>query len=75
MTTTEQVIIGFRIPVALKERITHYCERNGVKMGHFVTEALKDRLAMLAGEGGEARTAKAKPAARPRRTSARRARP
>ena len=40
----EQVLLGARIPVNLKEVLSRYCTSHGVKMSYFVTQALKEKL-------------------------------
>lgn len=39
-----QVLLGMRVPVSLKERLTRYCLSHGIKMNYFVAEAIKERL-------------------------------
>lgn len=45
-----QVLLGTRVPVSLKERLSNYCKSYGIKMGYFVTEAIKERLLEIAEE-------------------------
>ena len=33
-----------KISQALKEKVRNFCETNGIKQGHFVEEALKQKL-------------------------------
>lgn len=40
----QQTLIGARIPVALKEKLSKYCLSNGIKINYFVTQAIKERL-------------------------------
>ena len=39
-----QVLLGTRVPLTLKERLSRYCLSHGVKMNYFVAEAIKERL-------------------------------
>ncbi len=39
-----QVLLGARVPLPLKERLSRYCLSHGVKMSYFVAEAIKERL-------------------------------
>ncbi len=39
-----QVLLGTRVPLPLKERLSRYCLSHGVKMSFFVAEAIKERL-------------------------------
>ncbi|MDP2927693.1 MAG: hypothetical protein Q8N80_02700 [Candidatus Omnitrophota bacterium] len=39
-----QVLLGTRVPLPLKERLSRYCLSHGVKMSYFVAEAIKERL-------------------------------
>jgi len=39
-----QVLLGTRVPLTLKERLSRYCLSHGVKMSYFVAEAIKERL-------------------------------
>jgi len=43
-TYNQQTLIGARIPVTLKEKLSKYCLSNGVKINYFVTQAIKERL-------------------------------
>jgi hypothetical protein len=40
----QQTLIGTRIPVALKEKLSKYCLNNGIKINYFVTQAIQERL-------------------------------
>jgi predicted DNA-binding protein len=40
----EQAQLGARIPVDLKEVLSKYCINNGIKLNHFVTEAIREKL-------------------------------
>lgn len=44
MSTPSLVALGARIPEDLKEEISSYCEKNGVKMQFFVTQALREKV-------------------------------
>lgn len=46
----KEVLLGARIPLWLKRELDRYCLANGVKMGHFVSQAIKDRLIDKVGE-------------------------
>ncbi len=39
-----QVLLGARVPLPLKDRLSRYCLSHGIKMSYFVAEAIKDRL-------------------------------
>ena len=39
-----QVLLGTRVPLTLKERLSRYCLSHGVKINYFVAEAIKERL-------------------------------
>ncbi len=39
-----QVLLGTRVPLPLKERLSRYCLSHGIKMSYFVAEAIKERL-------------------------------
>ncbi len=40
----EQVLLGARIPIDLKQRLTKYCLAHGIKMNYLITEAIKEKL-------------------------------
>lgn len=40
----EQILIGARIPVSIKEKLSKYCLDHGVKINYFVTQAIKEKL-------------------------------
>ena len=39
-----QTQLGARIPVDLKEVLSKYCSSRGIKLNHFVTEAIREKL-------------------------------
>lgn len=45
-----QVLLGTRVPLPLKERLSRYCLSHGVKMSYFVAEAIKERLLEISEE-------------------------
>lgn len=45
-----QVLLGARVPLPLKERLSRYCLSHGVKMSYFVAEAIKERLLEISEE-------------------------
>lgn len=47
MIKARLVNIGVRIPSDLKEILSSYCDRNGVKLQFFITEAIRERLIEL----------------------------
>ncbi len=47
MIKARLVNIGVRIPSDLKEILSNYCDRNGVKLQFFITEAIRERLIEL----------------------------
>jgi predicted DNA-binding protein len=44
MIKAQLVNLGARIPLELKKRISAYCDRKGVKMQFFITEAVREKL-------------------------------
>ena len=40
----EQILIGARVPVTLKQKLSKYCVTNGVKINYFVAQAIKEKL-------------------------------
>ncbi len=40
----EQVLLGTRIPIHLKEKLSKYCLSHGVKMNYLITQAIKEKL-------------------------------
>ncbi len=48
MIKTKEVILGIKLPTNLKERISDYCDRNGVKIKYFVTQAIQEKLLKIA---------------------------
>jgi len=44
----EYILIGARVPVSLKEKLSKYCATNGVKINYFVTQAIKEKLEEIA---------------------------
>jgi hypothetical protein len=40
----QQTLIGTRIPVTLKEKLSKYCLTNGIKINYFIAQAIKERL-------------------------------
>ena len=40
-------MLGVRVPVALKDKLAGYCEKNGIKLNYLVTQAIKDKLAEI----------------------------
>ena len=40
----EQTQLGARIPVDLKEVLSKYCSSRGIKLNHFVTQAIREKL-------------------------------
>ena len=47
MIKARLVNIGVRIPSDLKEFLSTYCDRNGIKLQFFITEAIRERLSEL----------------------------
>ena len=48
MIKAQLVNLGARIPSDLKKRISDYCDRNGVKLQFFITEAIQEKLTEIA---------------------------
>ena len=44
MANGNMVALGARIPEDLKNEISDYCEKNGVKMQFFVTQTLREKI-------------------------------
>ncbi len=42
-----QVLLGTRVPLPLKERLSRYCLSHGIKISYFVAEAIKERLLQI----------------------------
>lgn len=42
--TEAQAQLGARIPVDLKDILSKYCSSKGIKLNHFVTEAIREKL-------------------------------
>ncbi len=40
----EQVLLGVRVPLALKKRLSQYCNAHGLKLNYVVAEAINDKL-------------------------------
>ena len=47
MIKARLVSLGARVPSELKRKISTYCDRNGIKLQFFVTEAIQDKLTDL----------------------------
>lgn len=45
-----QVLLGARVPVSLKGQLSNYCRIYGIKMGYFVTQAIKEKLSEISEE-------------------------
>ena len=52
-----QVLLGARVPLPLKERLSRYCLSHGVKMSYFVAEAIKERLLEISEDNEDLLTA------------------
>jgi hypothetical protein len=57
MITTQQIFFGTRIPLKLREGVARFCREHGIKMTHFVTKALKDKLAEMREDAEDIRMA------------------
>ncbi|MBF0483461.1 MAG: hypothetical protein HQL25_02030 [Candidatus Omnitrophica bacterium] len=44
MLASDMVALGARVPVKLKNNVMTYCDRNGIKLRFFVTQALEEKL-------------------------------
>lgn len=44
MIKLKETLLGVKVPRGLKEQVSTYCDRNGVKIKYFVTQALQDKL-------------------------------
>ena len=47
MSSTTQVLFASRIPGDLKERLSRFCARHGVKMNFLVSQAIREKLEQL----------------------------
>ena len=56
----DQVMLGVRMPSALKGKLTGYCDQHGIKMNHLVAEAIREKLEELAEEAHDLATARAR---------------
>ena len=48
MIKSQLVNLGARIPADLKRQISAYCDRKGIKMQFFITEAILEKLDEIA---------------------------
>lgn len=44
MIKLKETLLGVKVPSELKAQVSSYCDRNGVKIKYFVTQALRDKL-------------------------------
>jgi len=44
MIKPKEVLLGVKVPSDLKKNVSIYCDRNGVKIKYFVTQAIKEKL-------------------------------
>ncbi|MHB8157878.1 MAG: hypothetical protein ACYDEQ_10885 [Desulfocucumaceae bacterium] len=47
-TGETQVMLGVRIPAALKGKLAGYCEKSGIKLSYLVTQAIREKLEEMA---------------------------
>lgn len=47
-TAEAQVMLGVRVPAALKGKLAGYCEKSGIKLSYLVTQAIREKLEELA---------------------------
>lgn len=52
-----QVLLGTRVPLSLKERLSRYCLSHGIKINYFVAEAIRERLIEIGEDKEDLRTA------------------
>jgi predicted DNA-binding protein len=57
---SQQVLLGTRIPLDLKEKLYQYCVSHGIKMSYFVSEAIKKRLLEIAEDNRDLGIARAR---------------
>jgi len=55
-----QVLIGARIPVSLKEKLSKFCLAYGIKMNYFISEAIKEKLLNIALDNQDTEIAKSR---------------
>lgn len=41
---SDEVLLGVKIPGQLKENVSEYCSRNGIKIKYFITEAIREKF-------------------------------
>lgn len=44
MIKPKETLLGVKVPAELKEQVATFCDRNGVKIKYFVTQALREKL-------------------------------
>ncbi len=47
MIKAQLVNLGARIPANLKRAVSDYCDRHGIKLQFFITEAIQEKLAEI----------------------------
>lgn len=47
MIKSRMINLGARIPADLKKKVSNYCDRKGVKLQFFITEAIAEKLAEI----------------------------
>ena len=48
MIKSTMIGLGARVPADLRKKIANYCDKNGIKLQFFVSEAIKEKLADVA---------------------------
>ena len=57
-TAADQVLLGVRVPAALKGKLTGYCDDHGIRVSHLVAEAIRENLEELAEDARDLSTAR-----------------
>lgn len=55
---SDYVLLGARVPGALKEKLSEYCTTHGIKMNYFVMKAIQEKLQETEEETQDLETAK-----------------
>jgi len=50
MIMPKETLLGVKISTKLKEKVSNYCDRNGIKIKAFVAQAIREKLLEIAEE-------------------------
>lgn len=56
-TAEAQVMLGVRVPAALKGKLAGYCEKSGTKISYLVTQAIREKLEEITEDAGDLKLA------------------